>query len=100
MNIFEDCNRCNFSEKYTGSTQEAIDFLENLLQFNPEKRMTVNEALSHPLFDNMSTDIRNYNKGTSEIQISSLSSFDTSLSPLESLNLLQKEIELLLTGSK
>jgi mitogen-activated protein kinase 1/3 len=27
------------------------DFLNRCLQFNPQKRMTVSEALDHPLFD-------------------------------------------------
>ena len=30
---------------------EVEDFLEKSLQFNPNKRLTIPEALKHPLFD-------------------------------------------------
>jgi serine/threonine protein kinase len=31
-------------------TEEALDLLEKLLQFDPEKRLTASEALEHPYF--------------------------------------------------
>lgn len=40
---------------YPGSTKESIHFLNNTIVFNPKKRLTIDEALEHPLFK----DIRN-----------------------------------------
>ena len=38
-----------FKEIYPGSSAEAIDFLNKALIFNPQKRMTIEEALNHPI---------------------------------------------------
>ena len=35
---------------FPSASSEAINLLENLLQFNPKKRSTVDEALAHPYF--------------------------------------------------
>jgi len=35
---------------YPGSSDLAIDFLEKILKFNPEQRLSLNEALEHPYF--------------------------------------------------
>ena len=37
-------------EKFRNSSQDAVDLLAKMLQFNPRKRMTVDEALEHPFF--------------------------------------------------
>ena len=37
-------------EKYPGSSADAIDFLDKILQFNPYKRLTLKDAFEHPLF--------------------------------------------------
>lgn len=39
----------NFSEIFPGAVPEALDFLEKCLQFNPRSRITINEAIAHPL---------------------------------------------------
>ena len=39
----------NFGEIFPGATPEAIDFLDKTLQFNPKRRITVDEAIDHPL---------------------------------------------------
>jgi mitogen-activated protein kinase 1/3 len=41
--------RVDFVEIFPGANAEAIDFLVKALQFSPKRRMTVNEAIEHPL---------------------------------------------------
>lgn len=36
---------------YSGCGDDAIDFLDKILQFNPYFRPSLKEALEHPLFD-------------------------------------------------
>ena len=47
-----DCQkeRVDFTEKYPGANLGLIDLLNKLLQFNPAKRLTAQEALDHPVF--------------------------------------------------
>jgi len=40
-------------QKYPGATPEAIDFLNKILIFNPYFRMSLNDSLNHPLFDDV-----------------------------------------------
>ena len=40
----------DFREWYQSATEEAIDLLKGMLEFNPEKRVTVQAALAHPYF--------------------------------------------------
>lgn len=40
----------SFKERYPHASDESIDLLEGLLAFNPEKRLTVEQALQHPFF--------------------------------------------------
>merc|ERR1711998_280543 len=35
-------------ERFPGASDEALDFLSNLMCFNPTKRMTAEQALNHP----------------------------------------------------
>jgi mitogen-activated protein kinase 1/3 len=44
--------------KFPGSNNEALDLLHQMLQFNPNKRITVNQALDHVFF----TEVRCKNK--------------------------------------
>ena len=49
--IFEyNFKKVNFKEIYPASTLESIDFLNKTICFNPNHRMSINEALEHPLF--------------------------------------------------
>eukprot|EP00826_Nyctotherus_ovalis_P051107 TRINITY_DN6371_c0_g4_i1.p1 TRINITY_DN6371_c0_g4~~TRINITY_DN6371_c0_g4_i1.p1 ORF type:complete len:427 (-),score=118.29 TRINITY_DN6371_c0_g4_i1:61-1341(-) len=38
----------NFEEMYPGSEEPAIDLLNSLLQFNPNKRMSIDKCIEHP----------------------------------------------------
>jgi serine/threonine protein kinase len=40
----------NLKQKFPGSSDDALDVLDKMLQFNPRKRITVNQALEHPFF--------------------------------------------------
>jgi mitogen-activated protein kinase 1/3 len=42
-------SRADFSEIFPGAPPEAIDFLEKSLQFNPKRRIHIDEAINHPL---------------------------------------------------
>eukprot|EP01016_Furgasonia_blochmanni_P040233 TRINITY_DN510_c0_g6_i1.p1 TRINITY_DN510_c0_g6~~TRINITY_DN510_c0_g6_i1.p1 ORF type:complete len:492 (-),score=136.14 TRINITY_DN510_c0_g6_i1:154-1629(-) len=48
LKTFPPSKRVDFSTIYPAATLEAIDFLNRTLQFNPKKRLTVEEALAHP----------------------------------------------------
>jgi mitogen-activated protein kinase 1/3 len=50
LQSFPAKNRVDFRDMYPGSPAEGIDFLDKTLQFNPKKRIKVDEALEHPLF--------------------------------------------------
>ena len=41
----------DLSSKYPAATKEAIDFLNKTLVLNPFFRMNLDEAISHPMFD-------------------------------------------------
>jgi mitogen-activated protein kinase 1/3 len=45
--------KADLSLKYPGAPKESIDFLNKILVFNPYFRMSLTDALSHPLFDNV-----------------------------------------------
>lgn len=50
--IFENLNakkKYSFGNFFKGASKEAIDFLRKCLEFNPQKRISVEEALAHPL---------------------------------------------------
>jgi len=41
-------SRKNLTDQFPDSPPDALDMLQSLLQFNPDKRMTAEEALLHP----------------------------------------------------
>ena len=41
-------SRKNLTDLFPDSPHDALDMLQSLLQFNPDKRMTAEEALNHP----------------------------------------------------
>ena len=43
--------RVEMSTKYPGATSNAIDLLNRMLQVNPYFRISVDEALNHPVFE-------------------------------------------------
>lgn len=47
---FKPTPRANLKEKYPGSSQDSIDFLEKVLVFNPFFRISLAKCLEHPLF--------------------------------------------------
>ena len=38
------------SALYTKATKEALDLLENMIKFNPDKRFSAAQCLAHPYF--------------------------------------------------
>ncbi len=40
--------RVSFRAMFPDASAQAIDLLERMLQFNPSKRITVEDALAHP----------------------------------------------------
>lgn len=59
------CPRASFRQLFAGASPEALDFLEHTLQFDPLKRMTVEQALSHPF-------VQGYHTDQSEVAVPSL----------------------------
>ncbi len=45
--------RCPFRVMFPDASHLAIDLMEKMLQFNPERRITVEQALAHPYLAQM-----------------------------------------------
>ena len=43
----------NLKTKFPGSSDDALDLLDKMLKFDPNKRITVNQALNHPFFSDV-----------------------------------------------
>lgn len=53
LESFPSNGRADLTDKYPGAPKEAIDFLNKILVFNPYFRISLVDALKHPLFDNV-----------------------------------------------
>jgi mitogen-activated protein kinase 1/3 len=53
LDSFPYNEKVDLSIKYPGAPPEAIDFLNKILVFNPYFRMSLQDAIGHPLFDNV-----------------------------------------------
>lgn len=40
----------HFSLQFPGTSLEALDVIRKMLEIRPDKRLTINDALSHPFF--------------------------------------------------
>lgn len=49
LKSFPKKKRVDFKEIFPGATDEAVDFLDRTLQFNPRRRITIDESIEHPL---------------------------------------------------
>lgn len=48
LDSIPDVEPKTLNEMYPKAAQDAVDLMKKLLQFNPEKRITADEALNHP----------------------------------------------------
>lgn len=48
LKSFPESKKIDLKDMFSGSSDEAVDFISKLVVFNPKKRMKVDEALSHP----------------------------------------------------
>eukprot|EP00602_Paraphysomonas_sp_CaronLab_P006898 CAMPEP_0185023074 /NCGR_PEP_ID=MMETSP1103-20130426/5774_1 /TAXON_ID=36769 /ORGANISM="Paraphysomonas bandaiensis, Strain Caron Lab Isolate" /LENGTH=544 /DNA_ID=CAMNT_0027555491 /DNA_START=52 /DNA_END=1686 /DNA_ORIENTATION=- len=53
----------DLSRMYRGAPREAIDLLSSMLQFNPSKRITVDDALQHPFLAEVRDPSREISRG-------------------------------------
>jgi serine/threonine protein kinase len=53
LDSFPRSLRADLKFKYPGAPDEAIDFLNKILVFNPYFRMNLEDALNHPMFNNV-----------------------------------------------
>ncbi len=51
LKSFSHKARVDFKDLFPAATAECVDFLNKTIVFNPKHRMTVDEALNHPLFN-------------------------------------------------
>ncbi|KAF7457131.1 putative cell-cycle-associated protein kinase MAPK [Cryptosporidium felis] len=53
IRIFNKRSGIDLQSRFPGASSQSIDLLRKMLVFNPKKRITVDEALNHPLFKNI-----------------------------------------------
>ena len=47
---FKYVKKVDFKDIYPATKEDAIDFLEKTVRFSPKERLTIEEALNHPIF--------------------------------------------------
>eukprot|EP00745_Piridium_sociabile_P023429 TRINITY_DN36498_c0_g2_i1.p1 TRINITY_DN36498_c0_g2~~TRINITY_DN36498_c0_g2_i1.p1 ORF type:complete len:420 (-),score=37.01 TRINITY_DN36498_c0_g2_i1:146-1405(-) len=57
IRIFHAREGIDIAQRFPAASADAVDMLKRMLVFNPSKRITIDDALAHPLF----RDIRNHN---------------------------------------
>ena len=57
-NNFENCEEHDFKQLFPNLDDEGIDLLQKLLQLEPEKRISAEEALKHPFFDDILSTVK------------------------------------------
>lgn len=57
LRSFGKINKRNLKERFIGSSDESLDLLNRMIEFNPNKRITIKECFEHPFFKN----VRNIN---------------------------------------
>lgn len=50
LEAFPQHSKSDFHKLYPGAGEEAVDFLNRILVFNPYFRISVEESLGHPFF--------------------------------------------------
>lgn len=56
LQSFKYVPRMNLKSKFPGASPESIDFLNKTLILNPYFRISLEDAMNHPLFDNVRID--------------------------------------------
>ena len=66
LSLFKTKQRVDFTERFKGISPHGTDLLDKLLQFNPFFRISLDDAIKHPFFDNVrkSNDFTHQIKGT------------------------------------
>ena len=66
LSLFKTKQRVDFTERFKGISAHGTDLLDKLLQFNPFFRISLDDAIKHPFFDNVrkSNDFTHQIKGT------------------------------------
>ena len=62
LKSFKPRDKKNLSDMFPAASKEAIDFLNKTLQVNPERRISIDACIEHPLFAEVrDKDIENFN---------------------------------------
>lgn len=62
LKSFPNRTRKDFNAMFTAAGGDAIDFLHKTLQFNPDRRISIDECLEHPLFAEVrQPEVENFN---------------------------------------
>lgn len=56
LNSFPHHEKVDFRDIFPAAPEESIDFLEKTLQLNPKKRISIDECMKHPLFNDVARD--------------------------------------------